>query len=177
MGLLFSVKWYRCLEFPANELFTGAQCEQNPFLKLLCSFWKGEEKQGLRFPWIIYSRDRSEKFCHRGEVRRWYFQKNTFPCPPPEAQFRFDILIDFKSPKSFLNRITFLALQRFLGGQLSLSKANKWWKYPLCSQGTSVALGKSFALESPPAPKKRKKNSLIWFSAKVVYWSLLISFC
>lgn len=113
--------------------------------------------------------------------------KNIFSCPSPRALSTFDILLDLKRPRSFLlNRVTFLALLGFLGGQLSLLEENKWQKYHLCSQGTSMALGKSFMLESPQLlgasqllKKEKEKITRHEFSSEIftrlVHWWLLIS--
>lgn len=71
---VFTVKYYGCLEFPENELLlTKAQCEQNPFSKLLCTFWKGEET-GPQVPLNHLFQVSSEKFHHHREARRGYFE-------------------------------------------------------------------------------------------------------
>lgn len=129
----------------------------------LALFWKGKET-GRQVPLNHWLQGQLWSFNKVGPPEEGTLKKKKMHllCPCLGAQSMFDILLDFKKPcVFFLNGVTFLALQGFLGGQLPLSEESKCRKYHLCSQGTSMALGKRFALGSPQPQflkKERKKK-------------------
>lgn len=102
---VFTVKWYECLEFPANEfsaneLLFGAQREQNPFSKILCTF---SERRWDRASCSLESfipEPVLKSFTMWGSQERvlWKEKENHLPLPSPRSTIHLWHFARLKKP-------------------------------------------------------------------------------
>jgi hypothetical protein len=105
-------------EMPTNGLLAEARDKRNPLSTLLCTFF-GKEGETAS--------DSLESLIPEPAVGVGTLREGTLRVTPaPAAQYTFDILLALGTLSFFLNRVTCLPIQGFLGGQLLLTEASKW---------------------------------------------------